>query len=261
MAQILKHRLVLFLSLLTILLIHACDHLNRPGKSVGVQDTENLRFSTAEDERDAIFMLLAYSIVYNDWQNSKEKNESRGYNIGAVLVNEDYVPVFSALNEVNRLNNGTQHAEVRVIQSYIESSGEFYPEDYTVYCTLEPCAMCAGMITMSRIQRVVYGQADSNYGGVFERLYREENLISETETQSKSYPRRAAVTKSVDPFSESLDSMYLDQNRQGITDFLTMESTREVFKAAHDLFLNYKPRFDTNRKVLSEARIFFEVSK
>ncbi|RPH93601.1 nucleoside deaminase, partial [candidate division KSB1 bacterium] len=42
--------------------------------------------------------------------------------------------------------------------------------DCTLYVTLEPCAMCAGAIVLSRVPTVVYGTADPKAGAV-ETLY------------------------------------------------------------------------------------------
>ena len=38
------------------------------------------------------------------------------------------------------------------------------PLDSVLYVTLEPCAMCAGAIVLSRIARVVFGAADPKAG-------------------------------------------------------------------------------------------------
>jgi tRNA(adenine34) deaminase len=39
-------------------------------------------------------------------------------------------------------------------------------EDATVYCTLEPCPMCAGAMVAARIRRLVFGARDLRFGGV-----------------------------------------------------------------------------------------------
>ncbi len=44
-------------------------------------------------------------------------------------------------------------------------------EGATVYVTLEPCPMCAGMLVLSRVARVVYG-ADDPKAGATRSLYR-----------------------------------------------------------------------------------------
>jgi tRNA(adenine34) deaminase len=36
----------------------------------------------------------------------------------------------------------------------------------TLYCTLEPCAMCAGALVAARVERLVFGTRDLRFGGV-----------------------------------------------------------------------------------------------
>ena len=36
----------------------------------------------------------------------------------------------------------------------------------TLYCTLEPCVMCAGALVAARVQRLVFGARDLRFGGV-----------------------------------------------------------------------------------------------
>ena len=48
----------------------------------------------------------------------------------------------------------------------------------TLYVTLEPCAMCAGAIVLSRIDRVVFGARDpkAGFGGSLGNLLQDERL-------------------------------------------------------------------------------------
>ena len=39
-------------------------------------------------------------------------------------------------------------------------------EGYDLFVTLEPCAMCAGVIAAARIRRLYYGASDPKSGGV-----------------------------------------------------------------------------------------------
>lgn len=41
---------------------------------------------------------------------------------------------------------------------------------YTIYTTLEPCAMCPGMMMLTSVPRTVYGETDPIYGEALERL-------------------------------------------------------------------------------------------
>src|SRR4051794_28758616 len=84
----------------------------------GLRSSTALRsLTTVENERDEIFSLLAYAIVLKDWQTKGP--DQRGHNIGAILVNEKQEVVFWARNCSYRERNGTQHAEIRLMQGFL----------------------------------------------------------------------------------------------------------------------------------------------
>ena len=79
--------------------------------------------------------------------------------VGAVLVKNDEL-----IAEAHNLkNNVLQHAEKIVIESVIDQ-GEKFLYDYTLYVTIEPCSMCAGIIVWSRVGRLVFGASDLKAG-------------------------------------------------------------------------------------------------
>lgn len=83
--------------------------------------------------------------------------------IGCVIVHNNDI-IARAHNQREKLNDPTAHAEMIAItqaSSYLES---WRLEDTTLYCTLEPCPMCAGALVLSRIKRVVYGAKDPKGG-------------------------------------------------------------------------------------------------
>ena len=58
----------------------------------------------------------------------------------------------------------TAHAEMIAITAAAEALGEEILEDCTLFCSLEPCPMCAGAIVLSHIERVVFGASDPKMG-------------------------------------------------------------------------------------------------
>jgi tRNA(adenine34) deaminase len=84
--------------------------------------------------------------------------------VGAVVVLDGAV-VASAANAM-RTRGATAHAELSAIQAAIAALGSERLERTTLYVTLEPCAMCAGAIVLSRISRVVFGAWDDKAGMV-----------------------------------------------------------------------------------------------
>ncbi len=84
--------------------------------------------------------------------------------IGAVLVKNEKL-IIKDHNRTNQLKNVLAHAERQVIEKII-STGQKFLYDYTLYVTVEPCLMCAGMIIWSRIGKVVFGCYDAKAGAV-----------------------------------------------------------------------------------------------
>jgi tRNA(adenine34) deaminase len=83
--------------------------------------------------------------------------------IGAVVVHGDEV-IAAAHNERERRQDPTAHAEVLALREAASALGSWRVLDATLYVTLEPCAMCAGAIVLSRVPRVVFGCADPKAG-------------------------------------------------------------------------------------------------
>lgn len=83
--------------------------------------------------------------------------------IGAVIVRGGQV-IAVARNERELLQDPTAHAELLALRRASEAGGSWRVLDATLYVTLEPCAMCAGAIVLSRIPRVIYGAADPKAG-------------------------------------------------------------------------------------------------
>ncbi|OCA88604.1 tRNA-specific adenosine deaminase [Bacillus sp. FJAT-27225] len=83
--------------------------------------------------------------------------------IGAILVVDDEI-IARAHNLRETRQKSTAHAELLAIEKACEKIGSWRLERATLYVTLEPCAMCAGAIVLSRVERVVYGAADPKGG-------------------------------------------------------------------------------------------------
>lgn len=60
----------------------------------------------------------------------------------------------------------TAHAEILALREAAARTGNYRLEEATLYCTLEPCAMCAGALVAARVRRLVFGARDLRFGGV-----------------------------------------------------------------------------------------------
>ncbi|MBU0508955.1 tRNA adenosine(34) deaminase TadA [bacterium] len=85
--------------------------------------------------------------------------------IGCVIVH-DGVIVGRGHNQTESLQYPTAHAEMIAITAAASALGSRRLLDCALYVTLEPCAMCAGAIVLSRIPLVVYGADDPKAGAV-----------------------------------------------------------------------------------------------
>jgi tRNA(adenine34) deaminase len=83
--------------------------------------------------------------------------------IGAVVVHDGAI-IGRGHNEREHREDPTAHAEVLALRQAAAALGTWRVLESTLYVTLEPCAMCAGAIVLSRIPRVVFGCTDPKAG-------------------------------------------------------------------------------------------------
>ena len=83
--------------------------------------------------------------------------------VGAVLVKDNEV-IARAHNLVEMLSDATAHAEMLCLKNGAKMLSNWRLLDATLYCTLEPCPMCAGAMIHSRLKRLVWGAPDLRCG-------------------------------------------------------------------------------------------------
>lgn len=208
-------------------------------------------------ERDTIYGLLAYSIVLKDWQTDADYDNKtiRGHNIGSVLVDDKGAPVFWARNANYKTNNGSQHGEVRLIRNYLEAYPKRYLTGFTIYTTLEPCAMCTGMASLTQVKRVVYGQKDLDYGDAPERLFKDFKDVG----GYKSYPRKFEHIPLNSDIRTDLDKAFKASPTKSITRWLRQAGTKAIYKNAERQLFSMTTKFEENKAVLTCAKDFYDV--
>ncbi|PIS01625.1 MAG: tRNA-specific adenosine deaminase [Chlamydiae bacterium CG10_big_fil_rev_8_21_14_0_10_35_9] len=107
-------------------------------------------------EKDLVFMKEAFKQA----QIAYEMNEVP---VGCVLVHNDKI-IARGYNQVELLKDATAHAEMICLTSGSEHLGDWRLEGTTLYCTLEPCLMCAGALYAARVDRVVWAAKDLRVG-------------------------------------------------------------------------------------------------
>lgn len=97
--------------------------------------------------------------------------------IGAVVVYEGEV-IASGYNRRELDEDPAGHAEFIALKKASEKLGHWRLSGCTVYVTLEPCLMCAGLMYQSRIDRCVYGAKDPKAGalGTLYQINEDERL-------------------------------------------------------------------------------------
>ncbi|MEO8368956.1 MAG: tRNA adenosine(34) deaminase TadA [Candidatus Solibacter sp.] len=85
--------------------------------------------------------------------------------VGAVLVAGDAI-IGRGANSPIALSDPTAHAEILALRQAAATLGNYRLTGATLYCTLEPCVMCAGALVNARVERLVFGARDLRFGGV-----------------------------------------------------------------------------------------------
>ena len=84
--------------------------------------------------------------------------------VGAIVIAPTLEIVARGNNQVLRTNDPTAHAEIVALREAGRALSNYRLTGCTLYCTLEPCAMCAGAILHARIARLVFATRDPKAG-------------------------------------------------------------------------------------------------
>jgi tRNA(adenine34) deaminase len=83
--------------------------------------------------------------------------------VGAVAVWRGQV-IGAGFNRKESDLNPMAHAEIIALRQAARHLQNWRLIDVTLYCTLEPCPMCAGAMIQARLSRLVYGAKDTRFG-------------------------------------------------------------------------------------------------
>lgn len=207
---------------------------------------------TEVGERDNLYSLLALTLVNKEWQ---ARTETRGHNIGSVLVNNITGDVvFYARNSNKILGSSCQHGEVKLITNFLKCEGVApYLNDYTLYTTLEPCIMCAGMLAMTHIGKVVYVQRDPGYGNTQEILSDNYRISYDEATVLSDFKKRLEQT-----YAAYVEYIEKKGGNAAITKWLLTERAHQIFNDAEPALRNYHVIFKENQDVLDKIYAFLE---
>jgi len=109
------------------------------------------------DSTDLDFMQLAIT-------EARAAEAAGEVPVGAIIVSPTGEIIGRGNNQVLRTSDPTAHAEIVAMREAGRALGNYRLTGCTLYCTLEPCAMCAGAMLHARIGRLVFAARDPKAG-------------------------------------------------------------------------------------------------
>ena len=89
--------------------------------------------------------------------------------VGAVVYHsETYEIIYTAYNETEQTKNPLAHAEILAIQRACEKLKVKRLTGYSLFVTLEPCVMCAGALSLARLDAIYFGAFDPKTGAILQ---------------------------------------------------------------------------------------------
>ena len=125
-------------------------NISEKNKNIILKDKSTLK----TDQR---FMELAIKEAQKALKNDEVP-------VGCIIVKDNKI-IAKGYNKKEKLHCSVYHAEIVAIEKVCKKVGDWrLNEGYTMYVTMEPCAMCAGAIVNHRIKNVVIGITEPNFG-------------------------------------------------------------------------------------------------
>lgn len=215
------------------------------------QGATTYRPDAAEVERDRIYSLLAYAIVAKTWQSGEPK---RGGNVGAILLDRSEKIACWAVDSVGAADDGTQHAETRLMTNYLQATSKTTLEGTTIYTTLEPCAMCGGMMVQQKVRRAMYGQTDAISGKALERLA----FDASANGGQCPYPNAVQSVPATDPTRTALEQAFAASGDPDLRHWLASSAAEALYRDAVAKLEHFTVEHPENEAVLRRALAFYE---
>lgn len=83
--------------------------------------------------------------------------------VGAVIIFDGKI-ISQAHNEKEIRQNAIMHAELIAIDRACKKMKNWHLDGCVLVTTMEPCMMCCGAITQSRIKKIIYGVENKKFG-------------------------------------------------------------------------------------------------
>ena len=110
-------------------------------------------------------MLVNKKIIEELKKLALEAKKNNEVPISAIIAKKDKI-IFSAYNTCHKSNNPLNHAEMIVINHVLKLKKKKFLEEFDIYSSLEPCALCASAISFCRIKRIFFCAYDTKFGAI-----------------------------------------------------------------------------------------------
>lgn len=110
-----------------------------------------------------LFEENIYRFMYSALQEAETALTYDEVPVGAVVVYNNRI-IGRGFNQVEKLKDGTAHAEMIALTSASNYLGDWRLTECDLFVTIEPCLMCTGAILLSRIKNLYFGAFDSKFG-------------------------------------------------------------------------------------------------
>ncbi|MFT4266723.1 MAG: nucleoside deaminase [Xenophilus sp.] len=126
----------------------------------------------SQDDADVLWMRAALA-------EALDAHARGDWPTGAVLVKEGHV-LAHGQNRQNTRGDPTAHAETDALQAAFRAHGPQAAQGATLYCTMEPCPMCAGALRLVGVRTLVVGLRHARLRRVDLGAYRLEDFCAMT---------------------------------------------------------------------------------
>ncbi len=95
-------------------------------------------------------------------KEAKKSLKSNDVPVAALIVENNKI-IAKGHNKKEKTNIITKHAEIIALEKACKKKKSWHLDGCTIYITMEPCLMCMGAITQSRIDKIFYLVANNKY--------------------------------------------------------------------------------------------------
>ena len=144
--------------------------------------------------------------------------------VGAVVVHGGQV-IAQTCNTKEQAKDPTAHAEMTAMRLAAQHLGGWRLLDVTLYCTMEPCPMCAGTMVQARLPRLVYAIDDPKAGAAGSIL----DLLNHPQLNHQVEVTRGVLA---DEANELLERFFRDLRRGVLPQYSQAWRVRQLAKKA-----------------------------